>query len=42
LVRSVQVQGNNQILYLHDLPAGAYVVTMQEKNLRVSYQIIKQ
>lgn len=42
LVQTVQVQGESQTLNIHDLPAGTYVVKMQEKTLRVSYKIIKK
>jgi Secretion system C-terminal sorting domain len=41
LIRSVPVQGELTTLRLHDLPAGAYIVRMQDKKLRVSYQVIK-
>jgi hypothetical protein len=41
LVRSESVNGGVQTVSLQGVPSGAYVVRMQEKTLRVSYQIIK-
>ncbi len=42
LVRSERVSGDTQMISLQGIPPSAYVVRMQEKTLRVSYQIIKQ
>ncbi len=42
LMRSERVSGDTQTISLQGIPPGAYVVRMQEKTLRVSYQIIKQ
>lgn len=41
LVRSERVNGDTQTISLEGIASGAYVVRMQEKTLRVSYQIIK-
>ena len=40
-VRTVPVQGENQSVNISDLPAGTYILRMQDKTLRVSYRIIK-
>jgi hypothetical protein len=41
LLRSESVNGGAQTISLQGVPPGAYVVRMQNKTLRVSYQIIK-
>lgn len=41
LVRSERVSGDTQTISLEGIAPGPYVVRMQEKTLRVSYQIIK-
>lgn len=42
LMRKEQVGGEIQTISIRNIPAGAYIIRMQEKALHVSYQIIKQ